>query len=297
MTGSDKDHLKKIEKRSGEIGAKTLPTRPGKEINMETDPLFDDDFPGAGRLKCKVALITGGDSGIERAVAVAFAKEGAKIVITYLSEDRDAQDTKSRIERLGGEAIIEGGDVGDAKFFQALVEKAMERFGALDILVNNAAEQHPQDSILDIDSAQLEKTFRTNIFGLFHMVQAALPHLKEGASIINTSSVTAYEGNENLIDYAATKGAITTFTRSLAVSLADRKIRVNSVAPGPIWTPLIPSTFDPKKVESFGKDTLMKRPGQPLELAESYIFLAWERASGYITGQAIHVNGGRFVTS
>ncbi|NLC33349.1 MAG: SDR family oxidoreductase [Clostridiales bacterium] len=292
-----KDREQKIEQRSAAIEPEQLDTMPGKENQMETKPIFDDDFPGMQRLLGKVALITGGDSGIGRAVAVAFAKEKAKVVIVYLSETKDANDTKSYIEGLGGEALLIKGDIGDKQFCQSAIEKTMSTFGQLDILVNNAGEQHPQDEITDITPQQLQQTFRTNIFGMFYMVQAALEHLEEGASIINTASITAYEGNKTLLDYAATKGAITSFTRSLAVNLAPKKIRVNQVAPGPIWTPLIPSTFSEDHVDRFGENTLMQRAAQPVELAEAYIFFAWGRASSYVTGQTIHVNGGRFRTS
>lgn len=293
----EQQNLAQIEARSQDIGREHLPTRPGREHAMQTEPIFDDDFAGAGRLQGKVALITGGDSGIGRAVAVGFAKEGAQVAIIYLSETKDAQDVQQYIGALGGETLLIQGDVGNAAFCKKAVAQTIKRFGQLDILVNNAAEQHPQKDIAAIKPAQLQKTFQTNIFGMFYLVQAALPHLKEGASIINTSSVTAYRGNPELLDYSSTKGAITAFTRSLAVSLAEKKIRVNQVAPGPIWTPLIPSTFDRGHVDSFGQSTLMQRAGQPVELVEAYIFFAWERASSYITGQTIHINGGEYRSS
>lgn len=294
---SEKERRILIEERSESIGDEHLSSRPGKEHAMETDPVFDDTFPGANRLKGKVALITGGDSGIGRAVAVGYAKEGAKVAITYLNETQDAKDTQAYIEAMGAEVLLIKGDVGHPGNCASAVKKTVEAFGKLDILVNNAAEQHPEESIENIKPEQLEKTFRTNIFGMFYMVQAALPHLREGSCIINTSSITGYEGNSALLDYASAKGAITAFTRSLAVNLAPRKIRVNQVAPGPIWTPLIPSTFTEDHVEEFGKNTLMQRAGQPVELTESYIFLAWDRASSYITGQTLHLNGGRFRSS
>ena len=294
---AQKDRKQKIEERSGEIGKEQLGTRPGKENQMETKPIFDDDFPGMNRLSGKIALITGGDSGIGRAVAVAYAKEGCKVAIIYRDETQDAKDTEKYITDLGSEALLLSGDVGEPDFCAAAVKKTIARFGKLDILINNAAEQHPQEQITDITPQQLERTFRTNIFGMFYMVQAALGHLTEGASIINTSSVTAYKGNKTLLDYSSTKGAVTTFTRSLAMNLVPKKIRVNQVAPGPIWTPLIPSTFTPDHVDEFGEDTPMGRAGQPIELVEAYIFFAWGRASSYVTGQTIHVNGGDFRTS
>jgi NAD(P)-dependent dehydrogenase (short-subunit alcohol dehydrogenase family) len=296
--GDAKAREKDMKARAEQIDGKDrLGSRPGVENEMDTTPIFDDDFPGAGRLKGKVALITGGDSGIGRAVAVAFAKEGAKVAIGYLDEDDDAKEAQDYIKNLGGEAILLPGDIGDPKVCRRNVEKVMKEWGRLDVLVNNAAEQHPQDSVLDITPEQLEKTFRTNIFGMFFMVQAALPVMKEGAAIINTGSVTAYEGHDTLLDYSATKGAITTFTRALAKNLAPKKIRVNQVAPGPVWTPLVSSTFGEQKIGKFGVDTPMERPAQPIELAEAFIFLAWERASGYITGETLHVNGGRFRTT
>ena len=280
-----------------DIDPETLNSQPGKEFLMETKPIYKDDFPGADRLKGKVALITGGDSGIGRAVAVAYAKEGAKVFITHKEECEDARQTMFDIDRLGGEADSLDGDIRDPDFVQELVDAVIERFGHLDILVNNAGEQHPQDSILDITNDQLEQTFRTNVFSMFYLVKAALPHLKPGSSIINTSSVTAYRGSPGNIDYAATKGAISSFTRSLAVNLADKQIRVNQVAPGPIWTPLIPSSYDNEKIANFGKNTAFERAGQPIELAEAFVFLAWDRASSYVTGQTIHVNGGGFLSS
>ncbi len=297
LTSGGAAAVKKIEKRSKDIGREHLPTRPGVEADMDTAPIYDDAFPGAGRLKGKVAMITGADSGIGRAVAIAFAKEGAKVAIVYLEESEDAWETARQIAANGGEAIEIAGDVGSPAFCTRAVNRVVKALGGLDILINNAAEQHPQDSLTDITPKQLERTFATNIYGMFHLTQAALKHMKKGACIINTGSVTAYEGNSTLLDYSATKGAVATFTRSLAQNLADKGIRVNQVAPGPIWTPLIPSTFDKARVDSFGKDTLMQRPGQPIELAEAYIFLAWERSGSYITGQTIHINGGRFMTN
>lgn len=283
---------------SNEIPTEQLRDRPGHESLMDTKPIYDAKaFEGFNRLAGKVALITGGDSGIGRAVAIAYAKEGAKIVINYLDEAEDAKLTQTEVEQLGSECLIVDGDIGDSSFCKQLVDDTIEAFGKLDILVNNAAEQHPVADILDLTDEQILRTFKTNIFSMFYLVRAALPHMTAGSSIINTASVTAYRGSEDLLDYSSTKGAITSFTRSLSGHLADKKIRVNQVAPGPIWTPLIPSTYGEEKVNEFGSDTPMKRPGQPLELAEAYVFLAWERASSYITGQTIHINGGGFITS
>lgn len=269
--------------------------QPGLETLMNPKPIFENsNCIGSGKLMNKVALITGGDSGIGKAVALAYAKEGADIAIVYLDEHEDAEETKKLIEAKGRKCILIAGDIGDDTFCNDAVNKIIKELGKLDILVNNAAEQHPQNSIEDITKQQLEKTFKTNIFSMFYMVKAALPHLIEGASIINTSSVTAYKGHETLIDYSSTKGAIVTFTRSLSLSLANRKIRVNSVAPGPIWTPLIPSSFSASEVGKLGSNTPMGRPGQPVELAETYVFLASEGAS-FISGETIHVNGGNII--
>lgn len=281
---------------SEEINAEQLKNRPGREHNMETKPIFDhESYEGFKRLKGKTAIITGGDSGIGRAVAVAYAKEGCNVAIIYKEEGKDAKDVLEHIEQAGAKGIGIKGDISDPDFCTNSVDKIIKEFGQIDILVNNAGEQHPQKSILDITNEQLEQTFKTNIFSMFYMVKEALPHLKEGSSIINTSSITAFAGNPVLLDYSSTKGAISSFTRSLAINLAEKKIRVNQVAPGPVWTPLIPSTFDKGHVEEFGGDTAFERPGQPIELAEAYVFLAWERASSYITGQTIHINGGKIV--
>ncbi|WP_409274365.1 SDR family oxidoreductase [Neobacillus sp. SCS-31] len=269
--------------------------QPGLTSKMDPEPIHvDPNYKGSGRLSNKVALITGGDSGIGKAAAIYFAKEGADVAIVYLDEDSDADDTRRQIEDEGRKGLLIPGDVGDDAFCQSAIEKTIDKFGKLDVLVNNAAEQHPQISLLDISSEQLEKTFRTNIFSMFYLTKAALPHLKKGASIINTASITAYAGNETLIDYSATKGAIVSFTRSLSMSLSKDGIRVNGVAPGPIWTPLIPSTFEAEKVEKFGADTPMGRAGQPFELAPAYVFLA-SNESSYVSGQMIHVNGGKVV--
>ncbi|MCM3442431.1 SDR family oxidoreductase [Metabacillus halosaccharovorans] len=269
--------------------------QPGHEDLMNPKPTFDDQsYTGSGKLKDKVAIITGGDSGIGRAVAVFFAKEGANVVISYLDEQEDAEETKKHVEAEGQKCLLVSGDIGDETVCQQVVAKTVETFGQVDILVNNAAEQHPQKGIEDITSEQLERTFKTNIFSFFHLTKAVLPHFKKGSAIINTSSVTAYAGNEQLIDYSSTKGAITAFTRSLALNLAGKGIRVNAVAPGPIWTPLIPSTFPADQVATFGANTPMKRPGQPEELAPAYVFLASDDSS-YMSGQTLHVNGGKIV--
>jgi len=252
------------------------------------------DYHASGRLADKVAIITGGDSGIGRAVALAFAKEGADVAILYRNEHEDARETAKEIESLGRKCVRLAGDIGKDAFCQKAVKTTVAKLGRLDIVVNNAAEQHPAKSILEISNAQLERTFRTNIFSFFYLVKAALPHLKRDAAIINTTSVTAYRGSPALLDYAATKGAIVAFTRSLAMQLVEKGIRVNAVAPGPIWTPLIPATFPAKKVAKFGSDVPMGRAGEPSEVAPAYVFLASEDAS-YITGQVLHPNGGEVV--
>ncbi len=269
--------------------------RPGIESAMTPRPRAEDQgYRGSGKLAGRVALITGGDSGIGRAVAYFYASEGADIAIIYLSEHADAEETRRCVERAGRRCLTIAGDAGDEAFCRDAVGRTVRELGRLDILVNNAAEQHPQPSILDISAEQLERTFRTNIFSYFFMAKAALPHLRQGASIINTTSVTAYRGSPQLLDYSATKGAIVAFTRSLSMSLAEQKIRVNGVAPGPIWTPLIPSTFPPEKVQSFGSDVPMGRAGQPEEVAPAYVFLASDDAS-YMSGQVLHVNGGEII--
>ncbi|RAU84288.1 SDR family oxidoreductase [Pontibacter arcticus] len=269
--------------------------QPGDEYKMNPEPeVIRESYKGSDKLKDKVALITGGDSGIGRAVAVHFAREGADVAILYLNEDKDAKDTKKMVEKEGRKCLIIAGDIGDEAFCQKAVKKAVKELGKLNILVNNAAEQHEQTDLKDITAEQLQRTFQTNIFGMFYTTKAALEHLQEGSSIINTTSVTSYRGSEHLMDYASTKGAITSFTRSLSGNLAEKKIRVNGVAPGPIWTPLIPASFDADKVKEFGKDVPLKRPGQPSEVAPAYVFLASDDAS-YITGQIIHINGGEQV--
>ena len=269
--------------------------QPGIESAMTPKPKAEDHYKGSGKLRDKVALITGGDSGIGRAAAIAFAKEGANVAILYLNEHGDAAETKLLVEKEGGRCHTIAGDVGDEKFCRQAVDQTLKEFGRLDILVNNAAEQHPQDSIENISAEQLERTFRTNIFSYFFMTKAALKHLPQGqGAIINTTSVTAYRGSPHLLDYSATKGAIVAFTRSLSKALAEKGIRVNGVAPGPIWTPLIPSTFPPEKVATFGSDVPLKRAGQPEEVAPSYVFLACDDSS-YMTGQVLHPNGGEVV--
>ncbi|GFE69296.1 short-chain dehydrogenase/reductase SDR [Chroococcus sp. FPU101] len=264
---------------------------------MTPSPKSDDaQYQGSGKLQNKVALITGGDSGIGRAVAIAYAKEGADVAIVYLNEDEDAQKTKQLVEEIGQQCLTIAGDIGHESFCIQAVEKTVDELGQLDILVNNAAEQHPQESIEKISAEQLERTFRTNIFSMFYLTKAALPHLKKGSAIINTTSVTAYKGSPELLDYSSTKGAIVAFTRSLSQSLVEKGIRVNGVAPGPIWTPLIPSTFPEDKVANFGKQVPMQRAGQPEEIAPSYVFLASDDSS-YFAGQILHPNGGTVVNS
>ncbi|MBD2310317.1 glucose 1-dehydrogenase [Desertifilum sp. FACHB-1129] len=269
--------------------------QPGLESEMTPQPESGEStYQGANKLSGKVALITGGDSGIGRAVAILYAKEGANVAIAYLNEHEDAKKTQELVEAEGRKAITLAGDIGDESFCKKLVEETVKAFGQLDILVNNAAEQHPVESIEEISAEQLERTFRTNIFSMFYLTKAAMPHLKEGSAIINTTSVTAYQGNSSLIDYSSTKGAIVAFTRSLSQSLVKKGIRVNGVAPGPIWTPLIPATFSEEKVASFGKQVPMKRAGQPEEVATCYVFLA-SNDSSYISGQILHPNGGNIV--
>jgi NAD(P)-dependent dehydrogenase (short-subunit alcohol dehydrogenase family) len=269
--------------------------QPGRETRMTPPPAsFMEGYRGSGRLEGKVALVTGGDSGIGRAVAIAFAKEGADVAIAFLEECEDARQTCEAIRKAGRRALSLQADLTSEDGCREAVDAVVRDLSALDVLVNNAAEQHPQDTIEKISTEQLERTFRTNVFSMFHCVRAALPHLKAGARIINTTSVTAYRGSPHLIDYSATKGAIVAFTRSLALSLVKRDIRVNAVAPGPIWTPLIPSTFDAERVSTFGSDTPLGRPGQPDEVAPCYVFLASDGVA-YMTGQVLHPNGGQVI--
>ena len=269
--------------------------QPGIESEMTPRPKDEDKSQqGSGKLKGKVALITGGDSGIGRAVAIAFAKEGADVSVLYLDEHGDAKETQQKVAVHGRRCVLIAGDAGQEKVCRDAVEKTVQELGRLDILVNNAAEQHVAQKFEEITEQQLERTFRTNLFAMFFLTRAALAHMGEGSAIVNTTSVTAYKGNPQLIDYSATKGAIVAFTRSLSQALAERKIRVNAVAPGPIWTPLIPATFPPDKVASFGTDVPLGRPGQPEEVAPSYVFLASDDGS-YMTGQVLHPNGGTIV--
>ncbi len=269
--------------------------QPGLESEMHPKPDSGaDDYVGSGQLTGKVALISGGDSGIGRAVAVAFAREGADVAVAYLNEHEDARETARLVEEAGRRCLLMGGDLGDSAHAAQVVERTVKELGKLDILVNNAAEQHPKQQPEQIDEAQVEATFRTNVFAMFHLTRAALPHLQPGSAIVNTTSVTAYRGSAHLLDYSSTKGAIVSFTRSLALQVVKRGIRVNGVAPGPIWTPLIPSTFPPEQVEKFGKETPMGRPGQPFEVAAGFVFLA-SRAASYITGQVLHINGGEVI--
>ena len=269
--------------------------QPGMEYEMKPNPIFEDpNYVPSGKLKDKVVIISGGDSGIGRAVSILFAKEGADIVISYLNEHDDANYTKKIVESYGRKCILIPGDLRDEKLSTYIVDVTINTFGKIDILINNCGVQFPQNSILDISTKQLKDTFETNIFTFFYLTKAVLPHLAPNSSIINTTSITAFDGKKNLIDYSSTKGAITVFTKSLALSLADQKIRVNAVAPGPIWTPLIPSSFTEKEVEIFGTETPLKRAGQPFELAPAYLYLASD-LSRYVTGQIIHVNGGTIV--
>ncbi|UZK65024.1 SDR family oxidoreductase [Sphingomonas sp. M1-B02] len=268
---------------------------PGHESALDPKPDWEPRYPGSDRLKDKVAVITGADSGIGRAVAALYAREGANVAILYLCEHDDAAMTADIVRSEGREALTIAGDIGDKDFCTSAIAQVIEKFGKVDILVNNAGEQHPDKDIVDISEEQLKRTFQTNIFGMFFMVQAAMPHLEEGAAIVNCTSVTMYQGSKELLDYSSTKGAITAFTRSLSENLIEKGIRVNAVAPGPIWTPLNPmGGASPEKLATFGEDTPIGRPGQPNEVAPSFLFLACEDAS-YMSGQVLHPNGGTIV--
>ncbi|WP_419883406.1 SDR family oxidoreductase [Peribacillus sp. B-H-3] len=269
--------------------------QPGTETKMTPNPeSVNSEYKGSGKLKGKTAIITGGDSGIGKSVSIYFAKEGANVVIAYLDENEDAQTTKQLVEKEGVKCVLLNGDIGEESFCQEVARVAADQFGSIDILVNNAGEQHVQENFLDISAEQLERTFKTNIFSMFHLTKAAIPHMKKGSSIINTASITAYQGNPKLIDYSSTKGAIVAFTRALSNSIVKDGIRVNGVAPGPIWTPLIPASFSEEDVQKFGTDSPMGRAGQPEELAPAYVYLASDDSS-YVSGQIIHVNGGSVV--
>lgn len=269
--------------------------QPGRESEMNPLPQFDNpNYKASGKLEGKTALISGGDSGIGRAIATAYAKEGADIAFVHLRENSDADQTIDIVTNLGRRCIKIETDLGVEQNAIDAVNQTMQEFGKIDILVNNAAVQYPQNSILDVEQQQLTQTFESNFFSCFYMTRALLPHFQQGSAIINTTSVTAFEGNPTLIDYASSKGAIVSFTRSMALSLVESGIRVNAVAPGPVWTPLIVSSFSPEKVQEFGSNTPMKRAAQPYELAPVYVFLACEDSSN-ITGQVLHVNGGKIM--
>lgn len=270
-------------------------SQPGEQHAMEQQPHSDkEEHIGSGKMEGKATLITGGDSGIGRAVAIAFAKEGANVAISYLNEEKDARETQRQVEEYGVQCLLLPGDVGDPEVCKSLVAKTIEAFGGIDTLVNNAAEQHVREELDDITPEGLERVFKTNIFSMFYLVQAAVPHMKKGSTIINTASIVAYQGQPALLDYTTTKGAIVAFTRALSNRLVPKGIRVNGVAPGPIWTPLIPASFPAEKVAEFGQDTPMKRPGQPEEFGPAYVFLACDDSS-YMSGQMLHINGGQVV--
>jgi NAD(P)-dependent dehydrogenase (short-subunit alcohol dehydrogenase family) len=284
-----------MSKEKGEGFPAQQQKQPGRRTEMDPKPdTTGENYKAAGKLQGKTALITGGDSGIGRSVSILFAREGADVAIIYLEEHEDAKETKAEVEKNGRSCILIDGDVGDPDFCRRCVDQVVQKFGKIDVLVNNAGEQHSWGSIEEVTHQQLERTFKTNIFSMFYMVQAALPHMKNGAAIINSTSVTAYQGHPSLIDYSATKGAIVSFTRSISLELIDRGIRVNAVAPGPVWTPLIPASFAEEKVTRFGLNTPIGRAGQPEEIAPCYVFLACTDSS-YMNGQVLHPNGGRIV--
>ncbi|HHT86606.1 MAG TPA: SDR family oxidoreductase [Clostridiales bacterium] len=268
------------------------PQHPGNQERMNPKPVtYDDSYIGTNKLKDMVAIVTGGDSGIGQAIAIIYAKEGANIVVPYFTESGDANETARIVQQTGRRCVLVKCDLRQEQSAREVVDTTLREFGKIDILVNNIAVQYPQNSIEDITAEQLDNTFKTNIYSYFFMTKAVLPHLKAGSAIINTTSVTAYKGSTDLIDYSATKGAIVSFTRSLSLSLAQREIRVNAVAPGPVWTPLIPSSFSPEKVEQFGSDVPMQRAAQPVEIAPAYVYLA-SKDSSFVTGQVMHLNGG-----
>lgn len=288
--------METITKMPREIPPQHQEHQPGIEKEMEPRPVYDTDEPGFRRLEGKVAIITGGDSGIGRAVAILFAKEGADVAIVYLDEQEDANETAEGIRKYGKEALLISADVSQEVNCKNIIQQTLEKFGHIDIIVNNAAVQFEQHDIQDISAEQWEYTFRVNIFSYFYLSKYAVPHLTEGSVIINTASVNAYKGNQTLMDYSATKGAIVSFTRSLSQSLAKKGIRVNAVAPGPVWTPLIPASFSAEKVEQFGKDIPLGRPAQPVEIAPCYVFLA-SKEGCFITGQVLHPNGGSIINT
>ncbi|SDJ80894.1 SDR family oxidoreductase [Sediminibacillus albus] len=291
------DELSKQQPLSDGIPTQQQSRQPGLETEMDPKPIFEvESHVGSGKLKDRVALITGGDSGIGKAVAIGYAKEGAHVAIAYLDEHEDAKNTKQRIEQEGVKCTLHPGDIGDEKFCEELVEDVVNQHGKLDILVNNAARQEVKQNIREISPEQLRRTFDVNFFSMFYLTQAAIPHLKTGSSIINTASINAYVGNKQLVDYTSTKGAIVAFTRSMAKELAADGIRVNGVAPGPIWTPLIPATIPEDQISEFGANTPLGRPGQPADHVGSYILLASDEGA-YMTGQFVHINGGMFTSS
>lgn len=270
--------------------------QPGIEQEMTPQPIYDNGEPGNGRLQGKVAIITGGDSGIGRAVAISYAKEGADVVIVYLDEHQDARKTAEEVRKYGKEALLIATDISKEENCKKIIDQTLGKFHKIDILINNAAVQYVQHNIEDISAEQLEYTFRVNIFSQFYLSKFAVPHMKEGSSIINTASVTAYRGNQELMDYSSTKGAIVSFTRALSQSLVKKGIRVNAVAPGPVWTPLIPASFDEEKVGEFGKNTPIGRVAQPVEISPSYVFLA-SNDGVFFTGQVLHPNGGSVINT